>query len=233
MVVLEDYEITNVPGYGTLEAGTLVTDPAALEAALADEAQLVHVRVKNSWGTALAPPEGIAEFAGYHDIYTEYLNASLTYCTGTGSEPCSSTAPTNGLWTLVLPPSTFSNANPIAPECNTHDKCTKGVALDASCGACEAQICAADPYCCDNQWDALCVQQVQTVCGDSSCQPAPPPPPPPGQCAHDKCALGEKLAASCDPCVAQICAADSFCCQSSWDGYCVEEVASICGLSCN
>jgi subtilisin-like proprotein convertase family protein len=57
-------------------------------------------------------------------------------------------------------------------------------------------------------------------------------PPPPPTCAHGICATGVKLTSGCDPCVTQICAADSFCCNNSWDSICVGEVTSICGRSC-
>lgn len=57
----------------------------------------------------------------------------------------------------------------------THDTCTVGDALDPSCGSCEADICAVDPFCCEVQWDSLCVQQVETVCG-GSCEAAPEAP---------------------------------------------------------
>ncbi|HKA88559.1 MAG TPA: metallophosphoesterase [Haliangiales bacterium] len=48
-------------------------------------------------------------------------------------------------------------------------------------------------------------------------------------CAHDLCTAGAKLASSCDPCVGQICAQDSYCCRTSWDKQCIGEVKSICG----
>lgn len=51
-------------------------------------------------------------------------------------------------------------------------------------------------------------------------------------CAHDLCSIGEALATGCDPCVDQICAVDSFCCQGTWDSMCMEEVGSICGQPC-
>jgi hypothetical protein len=67
-------------------------------------------------------------------------------------------------------------------------------------------------------------------------------------CAHDICALGDKLTAStslraaCHPCVDQICAHDPFCCDGGylsyyssepvWDARCVAEVGARCGLSC-
>ncbi len=54
----------------------------------------------------------------------------------------------------------------------------------------------------------------------------------PSTCAHDKCSSGTKLTSTCDPCVTKICAADSFCCATSWDSICVGEVKSICGQTC-
>lgn len=54
-----------------------------------------------------------------------------------------------------------------APECAeaAHDVCTEGVALDPCQGSCVDTICAADNFCCSNSWDALCVQQVESACG--------------------------------------------------------------------
>lgn len=51
-------------------------------------------------------------------------------------------------------------------------------------------------------------------------------------CAHELCAEGGALAASCDSCAATVCAADSFCCSSSWDATCVSEAQSMCELAC-
>jgi hypothetical protein len=57
-------------------------------------------------------------------------------------------------------------------------------------------------------------------------------PPPPTTCAHAICTSGTKLVSSCDPCATKVCAADSYCCSTAWDGQCVSEVTSICGKSC-
>ncbi|MBM4377277.1 MAG: trypsin-like serine protease [Deltaproteobacteria bacterium] len=63
--------------------------------------------------------------------------------------------------------------------------------------------------------------------------PAPPTPPPPAStCAHGLCDWGAKLAATCDPCAAKICAVDPYCCETSWDKVCVGEVESVCGGGC-
>jgi Subtilase family len=53
-----------------------------------------------------------------------------------------------------------------------------------------------------------------------------------GSCTHPICSTGAKLTASCDPCATQICAADSFCCNNTWDSQCVGEVASVCHQTC-
>jgi len=49
-------------------------------------------------------------------------------------------------------------------------------------------------------------------------------------CAHPFCVEGVRLAASCDPCVAQIIAEDSYCGVSDWDSVCVFETYTICGV---
>ena len=50
-----------------------------------------------------------------------------------------------------------------------HSLCTAGTLLAANCdsafGDCVDQICAVDSYCCNNNWDSLCVGQVTSVCG--------------------------------------------------------------------
>jgi hypothetical protein len=47
---------------------------------------------------------------------------------------------------------------------------------------------------------------------------------------HDLCEEGDVMDASCDPCVATVCAADPYCCDNAWDETCVGEVASECNL---
>lgn len=47
----------------------------------------------------------------------------------------------------------------------SHATCSTGARLAASCDSCTAKVCAADPYCCDNAWDSLCVSEVKDFCG--------------------------------------------------------------------
>ena len=58
----------------------------------------------------------------------------------------------------------------VSPPLNqAHDKCVTGTALTGgNCNGannqCVANICAVDPFCCNNSWDAACVSQVTSVC---------------------------------------------------------------------
>ena len=49
---------------------------------------------------------------------------------------------------------------------------------------------------------------------------------------HDLCSSGPPLGVQCNACVASVCAADSYCCTTSWDATCVAEVATYCGVTC-
>jgi hypothetical protein len=53
-----------------------------------------------------------------------------------------------------------------------------------------------------------------------------------GAC-HDVCESGDVMPTSCDPCVATLCAADDFCCATTWDEQCVSEVSQYCGQDCS
>ncbi|QSQ24356.1 hypothetical protein JY651_05165 [Pyxidicoccus parkwayensis] len=51
---------------------------------------------------------------------------------------------------------------------------------------------------------------------------------------HDKCTSGIALAPASDPCVSSVCAADAYCCSTSWDNRCVGAVRTVCGsLTCS
>jgi hypothetical protein len=53
-----------------------------------------------------------------------------------------------------------------------------------------------------------------------------------GRNGHLACQQGPQMVGVNDPCVQQICNADSFCCDSGWDGACVNQVESVCNLTC-
>jgi len=118
-----------------------------------------------------------------------------------------------------------------APAC-AHPICATGEALSSTCDPCTTQLCAQDPYCCSTSWDATCVGEVASICGQT-CAPAPEPDGGASTCAHPICATGAALANNCEPCATQLCAQDPYCCAVEWDATCVGEVGSICGQSCN
>lgn len=51
------------------------------------------------------------------------------------------------------------------PSCD-HDVCTTGAPLLPACSSCAATVCGADAYCCDFEWDAVCVSEATTLCGE-------------------------------------------------------------------
>ena len=66
----------------------------------------------------------------------------------------------------------------------------------------------------------------------------PAPSTAPGGCAHDLCLPGDKLDASCNSCVHDVCQADPYCCNGGylsyyslepvWDARCIAEVQTYC-----
>lgn len=119
------------------------------------------------------------------------------------------------------------------PAACAHAICATGAGLTAACDPCATQLCAQDPYCCSTSWDATCVGEVGSICGQS-CTVAPPAPDAGAStCAHPICATGVPLETACEPCAATLCAQDPYCCAMSWDATCVGEVGSICGQACN
>jgi hypothetical protein len=54
-----------------------------------------------------------------------------------------------------------------SPETCMHDVCDTGVRLLSTCDPCVTTVCDADSFCCNDEWDSLCVQQAKTLCGES------------------------------------------------------------------
>jgi hypothetical protein len=104
----------------------------------------------------------------------------------------------------------------------SHDVCEVGGPLLTSCGSCEDTVCSDDPYCCDTEWDAYCIDEAEQWCG-VDCSGGS------GGCVHDECVEGVALNASCSACAQAVCALDSYCCDGAWDSYCVDEADQECG----
>jgi hypothetical protein len=99
---------------------------------------------------------------------------------------------------------------------------------DAEC--CNA-ICAADPFCCETSWDIVCADAAALNCagcsggggGDPSCGKPN---------TNDCCVANTTPGCSDAECCNAICAADPFCCETSWDIVCADAaVASCAGCS--
>jgi hypothetical protein len=73
--LLTDYEVVDVPGYGTIPVGFAASE-AQKKAAL--EGRVTFFRTKNSWGSK---PSGMLEpLGGYNDIDADYLATRITVC---------------------------------------------------------------------------------------------------------------------------------------------------------
>ena len=129
----------------------------------------------------------------------------------------------------------------VCGECAEGDECTEGVCLtpntDPGCVptpdvlacagcACQECVCLEDPFCCDTEWDTLCVGlciecgfcAVEYECGNGLCEPGEDC----GACPDDcPCVFGTACAeGACEPCEADC--TDKVCGDDSCQGSCGE-----------
>jgi len=131
----------------------------------------------------------------------------------------------------------------------SHGECETGDRLSPACSPCVANVCAADPFCCQVAWDDLCVDGAAQICGScGSCTPnglacntntdccsancdgglcAAPM-----GCPHGPCELGPPLLPGCSSCTAAVCGVLPSCCQTGWTSACVAQAEQSCGLDC-
>jgi hypothetical protein len=103
-----------------------------------------------------------------------------------------------------------------------HSAYDPGTPLDSSCGYCEELVCFEDDYCCNVDWDDVCVDQALDYCDPCLDQPVPYP----GDTGN--------------ACIDSVCDVDPWCCgldadgEGYWDSYCVDAAyeSSACGF-CN
>ncbi len=98
---------------------------------------------------------------------------------------------------------------------------------------CTNAICAADPFCCDTQWDNIC---ANAATADPACQGVGGSCPGGGG-GGDCCAANGTPGCDDPGCEAAICAVDPFCCNTEWDMVCanaanVEPACNGVGGSC-
>ena len=122
----------------------------------------------------------------------------------------------NHQWTTQI--ARFAHDSCFGPCCNTHPY--PGCADKTI----QAAVCAVDPFCCNVEWDSICVGRVTSAAGDSC-----------------DCCEGHADATGCYvpglPVVQRqdvsdcVCEIDPFCCDVNWDGVCASEVESLgCGI---
>ena len=195
------------------------------------------------------------DYAIYQGTLGDYNSHLPLSCTTGGATFFEIDAPADSTYYLVVPKnatregsygtdSTGALRQPSASPCLpqmvgacaapcAHSRCEVGGPLSSSCNECVASVCAFDPSCCTIGWDSTCVDEVRTVCNSLVC------PASQGACSHPVCSTGPALTAGCDnppvspSCAAAVCAADSFCCTSSWNVVCVAEVPFYCGVNCD
>jgi hypothetical protein len=86
----------------------------------------------------------------------------------------------------------------------------------------EACVCAADPFCCEDNWDSMCVSKVGSLLCAESCDPDDAD----GPCCTAHAGTGCEVN-TVETCV---CAMDDLCCSNEWDMFCVDEIESFdCG----
>lgn len=94
--LLYDYQVADVPGFGLLPVGTIAT-PEQKEAALADSANVVFLRAKDSYYDYRT---GRHARIGYTDLYVDYLVGTVRVCPS-ASGPCKEEVP---LEDVTFPP---------------------------------------------------------------------------------------------------------------------------------
>jgi len=80
----------------------------------------------------------------------------------------------------------------------------------------ESCVCASDSYCCNTNWDSICVGEVSSR-GCGTCR--------------DACTSGSDAGAFQQSTETCVCTGDAYCCATAWDSICVNEVSSFgCGF---
>src|SRR4051812_32879507 len=70
---------------------------------------------------------------------------------------------------------------------------------------CCVVVCAADPFCCNTQWDSICAGEAVAMC--ATC----------GGAGAGSCFVVHPIKACNNAsCCATVCAADPFCCNNTW-----------------
>ena len=111
----------------------------------------------------------------------------------------------------------------VSPQCprSDHGCFAVGVAGCTDVACCQS-VCLIDEFCCEVEWDRVCVDEAIQLC------------PGCGNPGAGDCFMSH-LTPFCDDgaCCAAVCAIDPTCCNSTWDRQCASEANDVCnGLEC-
>ena len=86
----------------------------------------------------------------------------------------------------------------------------------------ETCVCDFDAYCCQIEWDSICVTLATLACG-ADCESIP-------TCgSEDSCGIAhDQPGCQDETCCTTVCLEDPFCCVSSWDDFCVVRAGIAC-----
>jgi hypothetical protein len=85
--------------------------------------------------------------------------------------------------------------------------------------ACCAAVCAIDDFCCEVEWDSVCVTEAFDLCGACG-------DPEAGDC----CAIHDSPGCDHTECCQEVCVEDPFCCTATWDINCAEMASVMCAF---
>jgi len=90
-------------------------------------------------------------------------------------------------------------------------------------GCCET-VCSIDSYCCETEWDDVCVNESAGLCSGSfaACGRGA------GACTEGNGTAGCESTDCCNT----VCMEDPYCCLNEWDDLCADEEAEYCRSSC-
>jgi len=90
--------------------------------------------------------------------------------------------------------------------------------------ACCDLVCEQNGFCCSSNWDQECADLALSLCAPESCSGI--------SCEGIGDCCSENGSGSCEEesCCSQVCAQDSFCCETLWDEQCVTLAESLCGV---
>jgi len=120
------------------------------------------------------------------------------------------------------------------------DCCASNGSIGCNDPMCQAAVCAADPWCCNVNWDNACAAGAadlcpacapEPFCGDGNCDANENCVNCAGDCGGcqgDCCASNGSVGCNDPACQAAVCAGDSFCCEVEWDGLCAADAEDLC-----